>query len=127
MEERKTLYENGQIKETWTVKLDSDNNYIAHGKYIAWYENGQKKQVEYWKDGKLNGSFITWHDNGMKHQVGSYKDGNMDCLYREYEPLGQKIVEGEVIDGKQEGKWTYWDEKGNIFKQEDYKNGELIE
>ncbi len=126
LEERQSLYENGQLHEQWTVKLDKESNYIGHGEYVAWHENGQKKQEEYWKDGKLHGYFITWHESGMKKQEGNYVEGKLDCLYREWDFDGHKIIEGKVVNGKQEGKWTFWDEKGNIFKQEDYKNGELI-
>ena len=124
---RETLFTNGQVKEHWQVIRDDDQNYLAHGRYVSWYENGQKLQEETWVDGKLNGQFITWYENGMKKQAGYYVDGLMQGLYREWAPDGIKIVEGLMEAGKQQGKWTYWDENGNIFKQEDYQDGELIE
>ena len=126
LERRQSLYPNGQVKEEWTVKLDINDNYIEQGKYVAWYENGQKKQDEFWEKGKLEGRFVTWHDNGMKHQEGQYHDGKMEGKYAEWDPDGLKILEGTMAKGKQQGKWTYFDEKGNITKQEDYVNGEAV-
>ncbi|MCP4582306.1 MAG: hypothetical protein GY839_11890 [candidate division Zixibacteria bacterium] len=127
LEKRTTLYPNGQLKEEWTVILDADSNYISQGLYVAWHENGQKQQEEYWDSGKLNGRFITWYDNGIKRQTGAYKDGKMNCIYMEWSPDGKKVVEGEMVAGLNQGKWTFWDENGNIYKQDDFKDGELIE
>lgn len=39
-----TRYDNGQLKEKYALRKDSEGNYIKHGKYISWYENGEKKQ-----------------------------------------------------------------------------------
>jgi uncharacterized protein len=125
LEKRGTYYNNGQPKEQWTVLRDSSDNYIGQGKYVAWYENGQKKQEENWIGGRLEGRFITWHDNGIKHQDGTYLHGQMEGKYEEWDPDGQKIIDGRMLSGKQHGKWTYYNEKGNIIKQEDYTNGEL--
>jgi hypothetical protein len=39
-----TRYDNGQLKEKYALRKDSEGNYIKHGKYVSWYENGEKKQ-----------------------------------------------------------------------------------
>ena len=35
-------------------------------------------------------------------------------------------MEGTWQSDKQEGVWTYWDDKGNVTETETYKNGELV-
>ena len=39
------------------------------------YENGQKRQEQNWKDGKLDGLATRWHENGQKKGEGNWKDG----------------------------------------------------
>ena len=47
-------------------------------------------------------------------------------LHTEYFDNGQ-ILEANYKDGKEDGKWTFWNENGQITVQENYKDGELIE
>ena len=66
--------------------------YKKDGKYTEWYENGQKRSEETWKDGKLNGKTTIWYENGQKEHEGTSKDG--------------KFIEV-----------TLWDEDGNVIEQ----------
>ena len=41
------------------------------------YENGQKRQEQNWKDGKLDGLATRWHENGQKKDEYTYKEGEV--------------------------------------------------
>ena len=70
---------------------------------ITYHENGEVKEL-YKKDNNHNiqGAHISFYDNGMVESIGSYVNNN------------------------EHGKWTYFDRKGNIKKEGQYKFGHMI-
>ena len=75
-------------------------------------ENGKLVYVTHYKDGKQHGPEIKWNQEGIKQSEGNYK-----------------IITQGKFNGRsmKDGKWTYWDYKGNLSKEEHYKDGELVE
>ena len=49
--------------------------------------------------------------------------GNNLCEYEN----GQIKHEGNYKDGKQDGKWTYWNKKGQKIEEGNYKDGDLVD
>ena len=47
------------------------------GKWTEWYENGQKKSEENWKDGKREGKWTVWYENGQLMEENYYKNGEL--------------------------------------------------
>jgi len=78
------------------------------GKWIGWYENGQKKEEGTYKDGKEDGLWTGWYNNGQKELEGTFKDGKPDGLSTLWYKNGQKKQEGT------ENEWTYWNEDGSL-------------
>jgi len=65
------------------------------GLAIEWYENGQKKAEENWKDNKLMSAEV-WKPDGEKCPETNIKDGNgVSVSYKE--------------DGTERGRYTYKD------------------
>ena len=60
------------------------------GKWINYYDNGNKWNTAVYEKGKLNGAWIYWYKNGKKWHQLTYEEGN-------------------VI-----GKWCLWDESGKL-------------
>jgi len=85
-----------------TTKFSKTNNLPLSGKESTFYENGQIKTEENFKDGKLYGLQTEWYENG------------------------QKAAEGYAKDDALEGKATYWNESGQIDKEAIFKNGKCI-
>ena len=63
-------YENGQLK--WE---DNYKNGKEHGKWLYWYENGQLEWEENWKDGKPHGKCLGWFESGQLEYEHNYKNG----------------------------------------------------
>ena len=102
------------------------------GKFIRWWENGQKHQERYYKNGKLNGKDSAWWSDGRKIYEKNYKNGILNGLSTEwYENESQKSAEGEYIDGKANGKWAFWFPNGQIaqeyFKIDGKRDGKWLE
>ena len=45
-------------------------NGLKDGKWIKWYDNGQKEYEKHYKMGKLSGPYTSWWENGNKWSEG---------------------------------------------------------
>ena len=75
------------------------------GKYVTYYDDGQKKSEANYKDGKAYGLITTWHNNGQKDTelTLTFKDGKEHALVTAWRENGQKKLEiifknGEVVE-----------------------------
>ncbi|MDC1386361.1 hypothetical protein N8384_03070 [Candidatus Thioglobus sp.] len=141
-------YDNGQIKEernktelftdiAWgseddpvlvkSAKMYPRNVDISHGKHTYWYENGQIKSEESFKDNKWDGKHTYWYENGQKKKESRDVKGKYEGKWTSWYENGQKWEEGRYKKERKEGRWTEWDENGKIIAQVNYKNGVVIE
>lgn len=103
------------------------------GLYTTWYDNGNKNGESNYKDDKLHGSFTSWKSNGQLYREGTYVNGIMEGLWKHYDlewgPTGSRKIgwfEGQITNGKQEGKWTGWYAKDQIYCEGTYKDGKKV-
>jgi len=66
---KKKYYESGEIKLEESYKEDN-----LEGKRITYYKNGKTKTKEYYKNGKLEGEFVSYYENGIKKLEENYKN-----------------------------------------------------
>lgn len=103
-----------------------------NGKWTTWYENGQKKDEEYYKYfdkygySVRNGKRITWFENGQMSSEATYKDGKLDGLGFSWYENGRKWYEATYNNGQEDGLATSWYENGQKRYEENYKRGKLI-
>ena len=89
-----------------STQLEYKNGIKWTGTLTSWYENGQKKSEETYKDGK--GALTWWNVGDLRIIDGNYKDGMMDGKWTFWYANGQKALEGAYKSGYRDGKWTYW-------------------
>ena len=104
----------------------SSDNYT--GKWIEWYDNGNKKEGGEFKDGEKEGKWTGWYNDGTVRYEGEFKDGKAEGKWSGWYSGNNKWYEGEFKDGKEEGKWIEWRGEwcGGGNKIYEYKNGNLI-
>jgi hypothetical protein len=87
----------------------SDSSGSKHGKFIEWYENGQKKiEREFWY-GALIGLNQTWYENGAcKGEFVWLIDDSFYIAFREMFN-GHPILEGFYRDGLPYADWAFYD------------------
>ncbi len=93
------------------------------GKFIRWWENGQKHQEKNYKDGVLNGKSTDWWSDGRIYLEKNYKDGKLEGKQIEWYKNGQIKSEAFYKDDKPEGEHTDWYENGQKKRSTNYKNG----
>ena len=111
-------YDNGNKRREGEYK-----NGKQEGKWIEWYEDGNKKSEEEFKNGEREGKRIMWYTNGNEWYEEEYKDGKLEGKYIEWYEDGTKKEEGEYKNGKQEGKWVGWLDNNNKIHEREYKDG----
>ena len=81
------------------ITYHQDTNEPITGIVEEFYENGQLKVRQYYKDGKVDGWWESYHINGQVRGSGS------------------------VIEGNQDGVYVWFDSNGVPFMTRLYKNG----
>lgn len=95
------------------------------GKYITYFNNGQKKSESNFTSGKENGLVTWWYKNGLKELEENYKFGKKIGLRTEWHENGRKQSEQNFKHDKRDGLTITWDTDGNITGMETYKNDVL--
>ena len=75
----------------------------------------------------FTGSSVVFYENGQLRFRENYKDGKLDGLWEWFHENGQLKSRGNLIDGDLEGLYEIFDEDGKLTKTETYKDGELVE
>ncbi len=93
------------------------------GPKIERFEDGTKKQVLNYTDGKKNGVFQRWFSNGQLEKSGSYKDDRFDGFLEAWNEEGVRKWTGFYRNGKQHGEWILFDKSGNPMPAIYFKDG----
>ena len=93
------------------------------GTVQEFYENGQLRSKQNFKNGKEEGEFIGYHKNGQLWYKGNYKNGKEEGDHVEYHENGQLWAKGNYKNGKKEGEHVVYYENGQIEEKCNYKNG----
>ena len=96
------------------------------GKYLIYFESGQKRYEGNFVSGKMEGKQIKWHENGQMSYEANFKYGKQQGPYIFWYENGQKSYEANYKKGKEDGIVTSWDREGNITKTEILENGKVI-
>ena len=73
--------------------------------------------------GNRVGTSLEWDDNGDLCEEGSYRNGERHGLWTWYQD--KQKAQGVYVDDRKDGKWTMWDERGNIISQIHYSEDRL--
>jgi len=115
-------YPNG-IKDNEYNSLDD----ILHGEETYWDMDGNMTDFNTYDYGRFEYSSSFYPNGQMKYET-KYKKGTD----KEWFENGQLKEEGQLLlneEGRylKNGKWTKWDDKGNVISEIIYKDGELSE
>ena len=112
-------YNNGQLKVRQNYKEGKEN-----GLYQSWYSNGQSSMRCTYKDGKLEGDYKRWWNNGELGSRIEYENNKVNGVYEEWYGKDRPMSHRTYVNDKQEGVFEFWHQNGKIYIRENYKNGE---
>ena len=134
------FHDNGNIMLTGGFIAEQPN-----GKWIEWYENGQKSSETNYKNGKKDGLMTEWHENGMKIKEGKYLNDLMEGewyfkFYHEKEKRWVSLKKGLFKSGDggnpginsgipnngRHGLFTFFYENGQKESEATYQDGNQV-
>lgn len=96
---------------------------FKHGPYMAWYDNGNRKESGSYAEGKLDGLWTEWFEDGVTHRSGFYKAGRKHGSWTTYGLTGNTESKGDFLNGREVGIWTFYHETGNRSAEGTFVNG----
>ncbi|MCE1198028.1 MAG: hypothetical protein LWW85_03575 [Marinilabiliales bacterium] len=115
--------------KTWTVndyfisgKLQMSGQFKSKkfddkfGRFVYYFENGQKKSAGEFVKNKEEGEWKSWHENGQLLGQGMMTKGHENGEWNFWYDTGEKSSNGQYVNGLKEGDWSVY-----------YKNGKLKE
>jgi antitoxin component YwqK of YwqJK toxin-antitoxin module len=117
---KERYYENGQLREKQNYKDD-----MRDGTFLSYDEDGQLAEKRTYKDGKLDGPKEWYYENGQLREKDNYKDDMRDGTFLRYYENGQLDVKETYKDGKLDGPYESYEENGQLWSKSTYKDGIL--
>ena len=115
------FYETGEVKQLQTFK-----NGILNGPRKVWHINGQLMQEGEFDNGKIIGYRRAWYDNGQLRAEGAYKNGKLEGIRKGWWKNGQLKQEISYVQNRFDGPFKKYTEDGKIKEEKIYKNGKVI-
>jgi len=134
-------HDNRRVKLEREVVQDEDQNYINHGKWKMWDQQGNvlvEGRYKYnvregvWtkiyrqRDAKLL-SIAAPFDQGRLPLVSqaNFRDGKLNGKWVIYDANKRKLSEWEFTDGRRHGRSTWWYAKGTKMREINYDDGSI--
>ncbi|MCL2329051.1 MAG: tetratricopeptide repeat protein [Bacteroidetes bacterium] len=97
-----------------------------HTGKITYFDNGQKRVVSNYVDGKLNGKYDTYFANGTQSLDGVAKNDNLDGVATYHHRTGARSDLQNYRNGKQVGEQKEWYPNGQLKSVHSYNNAGLL-
>ncbi|MGC9332048.1 MAG: hypothetical protein ACP5DZ_09285 [Bacteroidales bacterium] len=115
----KMYWDNGNI----AAKGQFNKNKEKEGKWIYYFETGDKESEVTYSDGTKDGNQIDYYKNGQVLIAVEYKDGVKDGEYTFYFDSGQVREKGFYSNGLRHGEFFYYEPNGVVYERGIYRNG----
>jgi antitoxin component YwqK of YwqJK toxin-antitoxin module len=104
-----------------TATLTVQDTLSKPGETVEYFPNGQvKTRGKLNENGNREGLWVAYYDNGIKWSESYYVDGVLDGHSLTFYPNGGPRYVGEYDMGERFGTWKFYDEEGNITKEEKF-------
>ena len=103
-----------QLVKKDSIYYEVNSNTPFTGSVMEYYENGQLKFRENYKNGIVDGPHEWFHKNGQLDERGNYKNGKEDGVWEKYYENGELEERDNWKEGEQDGLWEYFNENGQL-------------
>ena len=137
-------YEKGERHGPFTERNEKDW-IVEKGTYVRgeektrtatrWYDNGAKRSVVGYLNGKKSGYATTWteegkrvwwNEKGFKTEECQYRNDKRHGYQHEYGEDGRPTASLQWTNGSRHGEAVYFNEYGQVRRREWYRDGELV-
>ncbi len=106
-----------------TVSYNDDAQIV--GTETFFYNSGQPKEINLYKEGELHGICVGYYPNGSKKYEVQYENGEKHGFVKNYSLNGRISSEGWYQDGKLNGNWLEYDQRGTLINFTTYLNNDI--
>lgn len=118
-----TYYPSGQLAEKRFYKEGE-----LQDEHIQYYSNGKISYKGNYIDGKEEGEWHYYYSNGHLKRIANYSNGLTVGNYKEYYHTGLIQLDYNFNDkGDLHGFYRYYDRKGELYLEEEYIDGLIIQ
>ncbi|WP_224246223.1 toxin-antitoxin system YwqK family antitoxin [Hyalangium gracile] len=103
-----------------------DRNSSAHGPFVSFHPNGQKRAEGQNTDGMQTGLWTYFDENGRKIEEIEYTAHHYNGRHVQYFPSGKVKLEERWVHGNREGASTTYSEDGKKVAEAEYRGGNLV-
>lgn len=134
-------YADGQVKVEREVIQDSNDNYLNHGAWTMFDQQGRKIAEGRYENGARQGLWTRWlfpREAALLSQVpyrefpgpfisqAKFESGQIDGQWTIYDSRGRKISQWSYTNGERDGNWTWWYPNGKKLRELNYWNGDIV-
>lgn len=121
----------GQFVEIYVNKSRAEGNYIndiKEGLWTEWFPNGNKMlEIQYTNGNIVNSNYIAWFENGQKKEEKTYVNSQLNGNHTNWFNNGNVASTLIYVNGKiKDGQYFVFESSGNIDKEWNYINGKII-
>jgi len=99
---------------------------IAHGPYVSYHQNGQKKAVGQHVDGARSGLWTFFDENGVKTEEIDFSGGNYHGKRVQYFPTGKPRKVEQYVNGRRNGLFQEFSDDGKVVHQVQYRDDQQV-
>lgn len=131
---------NRTVKIEREVIRDADDNYVSHGVWKMWDQQGRLVANGRYRDGQRQGEWTAWFlENETKLLTQApfknfsapfisktnFDEGEIDGVWTIHDDRNRKIAEWSFAKGVRHGNWTTWHPNGRKMRQVHFDQGDL--
>jgi hypothetical protein len=116
-------FSNGRPRAEYYFYRKKDGLEVLHGRYVTWFESGQRFSEQNYRNGKIDGRTIYWQEDGKKSSQGMYHDDYPIGTWVSWHKNGQKESLCNYVSGEKEGVCLWWDDQGMHADSVEYIHG----
>jgi hypothetical protein len=100
-------------------QLEQDGKWVRHGRFEAWYPDGQAWEAGSYYLDRPHGLWEWWYEDGTPQARGDYDEGQHTGPWTYWHENGQVLATGVFRADKPVGVWRLYDEQGNLLDERD--------
>lgn len=133
-------YPSRAVKIERHVMQDPAGNYINHGPWTNWDENGKLIARGQYNHGTRDGKWMRWYDakegklfadsvtGGFQRPLGTevtFKNGEIDGIWRVFDARKRTVCEWTFEDGRRVGRSAWYLPNGTVWQEVNFKDGQM--
>jgi TonB family protein len=118
------FFPDGTIQMTGTYKSIRPDN--KDGRFVYWYENGNKQMDCVYRDNQLDGLLQEWYESGRRESYQEFSKGVLNGDYKSWREDGSLKLKARYHNGQKHGNFQSFYPGGQMVRDDYFENDRLV-